>query len=473
MEKTMERLVSFVTETRFRDLPSDVVHEVKRVFMDSAGCAVAGLSTERGGIAVELTRKLGGLPESTIIGTNDRVSPTGAAFANGELINALDFDALSPRIVHVVPMVLPAALALAESAGTSGKDLVLALALGIEIPVRLKPTSARAASGKAADRSQRGLPSVSGFSVATLAAAASCSKVLGLDEEKTANAIGIAGCICLPNTFRKFTDTVPVRMTKYGPSGWGAQCGVTSALLAEMGYTGDTDLFEGELNFWRYTGQEQWKTAELPADLGIKWEGHHLRYKLYPSGGVLAGVLDKFIEIVEENDFGPEDIERIVAHPPAIVQNRLWRENTLRTPEDYTFDLLYLIACAAHRIDPVHWQDPEVRQDPRLRKFMQRIEFRTVIDEEDFIQAGPEDPRRFQMGIEITAKGRDFKEKTPHVKGSWEPAEFRITNDALIRKFSGNVAKALPLSKANHVAQTMLEMENLHSVAGLMEMIAP
>jgi len=169
MEKTMERLVSFVTETRFRDLPSDVVHEVKRVFMDSAGCAVAGLSTERGGIAVELTRKLGGLPESTIIGTNDRVSPTGAAFANGELINALDFDALSPRIVHVVPMVLPAALALAESAGTSGKDLVLALALGIEIPVRLKPTSARAASGKAADRSQRGLPSVSGFSVATLA----------------------------------------------------------------------------------------------------------------------------------------------------------------------------------------------------------------------------------------------------------------------------------------------------------------
>lgn len=79
-----------------------------------------------------------------------------------------------------------------------------------------------------------------------LAAATGAGKILNLDQDKIANAIGIAGCICPPNIARKCMETSPVRMTKYGPAGWSAQAGVTSALLAGMGYTGDTDLFEGE-----------------------------------------------------------------------------------------------------------------------------------------------------------------------------------------------------------------------------------
>ena len=112
-----------------------------------------------------------------------------------------------------------------------------------------------------------------------------------------------------------------------------------------MGYTGDTNLFEGEFGFWRFTGQDTWRTEEMPPELGKKWLGHHLKYKLYPCGGVLSGVLDRFIEIVKENDFSPQEIEEIVAQPLAIVQNRLWQENKLETTDDYAFDLLYLLAC--------------------------------------------------------------------------------------------------------------------------------
>jgi 2-methylcitrate dehydratase PrpD len=387
-------------------------------------------------------------------------------------MNALDFDALSPEVVHVVPILIPAVLAMAESAGASGKDLILATALGLEIPVRLK-LKASQASADSSPEVPRPMPPVTGYSVVTFAAAAGASKIMNLGEEKTAYAISTAGCMSPPNLFHKFIDTSPVRMTKYGPTGWGAQAGVTSALLADMGYTGDTNLFKGEFGFWRFTGQDTWMTEDLPAELGKKWLGHHLKYKLYPCGGVLSGVLDRFIEIVHENDYRPSDIEEIVAQPLAIVQNRLWQENKLETADDYAFDLLYLLACAAHRVNPVHWQDRETRQDRGIKEFMKRIAFRMVIDEKDSYQARLADPRTFQMRVEVTAKGKTFKEKIPFVKGSWEPEEFRMTDEALIKKFSDNAQRVLPSKKVDQLAQMVFELENIDNIAQLMEIVTP
>lgn len=474
MEKRMVKLSHFIHQTSFMDLPDDVVHEMKRIVMDSIGCTIAGHVSEKGKIAVELAGRLSGPNESTILGTGTKVSCAAAAFANGELMNALDFDALSPGVVHVVPIMLPAILALAESSGVSGKDIILATAVGLEIPVCLKPEGAKTGGLSHETDKSAALPSpVSGFGVSTLAAAAAVSKILNLDEEKTANAIGIAGGMCPPNIFRKFTDTAPVRMTKYGPTGWGAQTGVTSALLAQMGYTGDIDLFEGEYGFWRYTGLGEGRTGDVPAALGKIWQGHKVKYKVYPCGGVLSGVLDGFIEIVKENDFSPEDIQEIVAQPLAVVRNRLWRENELRTPDDYAFNLQYLLACAAHRINPVHWQDIEIRRDPRIREFMQRVAFRMVIDEADFHRAKREDPRTFQMRVEVTAGDRKYRKKVPYPKGAWEPQGFRCTDDELIKKFTDNIQKVLPLKSTDQIAHAILELERFEKIDPLIKMLVP
>ena len=116
MDSLSQDIAKFIVETRFEDLPEDVVHEAKRSFLDAIGCAIAGIATEKGKISVALARRLGGPPESSIIGIGDKVSCCNAAFANGELINALDYDALP----HVQPFVIPPALAAAESVGASG-----------------------------------------------------------------------------------------------------------------------------------------------------------------------------------------------------------------------------------------------------------------------------------------------------------------------------------------------------------------
>ena len=141
MSNITETIANFVSSTGFSDLPEFVTHEMGRLILDSMGCGIAGHVTERGAIAAGMARKLGGPAESSIMGTRDKVSNANAAFANGELMNALDYDALSNVGRHDVPTLIAATLATAEQIGASGKALVVATALALEISGRIKSAS--------------------------------------------------------------------------------------------------------------------------------------------------------------------------------------------------------------------------------------------------------------------------------------------------------------------------------------------
>ena len=284
MDDLTKQLSSFIADLQFEDLPEDVVHETKRVLLDSIGCAIGGLSMKRGKIARKLATRLGGPLESTILGTNDKVSCDNAAFANGELINTLDFDAMCGG--HVTPHVVPPALAVAESVGASGKDLILGIVLGHEIGRRIRIGSPEPYQSipEGPNKGKINWLPVWGYSACTIGAAVSAGKVLNSSQEKLANAIGIAGYFCPPSTVKKWADTTPVAMIKYGSTGWGAKAGVTAALLAEEGYAGNTNIFEGESGFWRYTGNEEWSPEKVVKDLGKRWVSREIIYKQYPCG---------------------------------------------------------------------------------------------------------------------------------------------------------------------------------------------
>ncbi len=139
MTTIVETFANFATETRFEALPAHVVEESKRVLLDSLGCALGGLSHSKGTIGVEYARLQGpgtSGAQASILGTRERVSAIAAGFANAELINALDFDALLPP-GHVSPYVIPGALAFAEAVGASGKDLLCAVAIAHELSNRM------------------------------------------------------------------------------------------------------------------------------------------------------------------------------------------------------------------------------------------------------------------------------------------------------------------------------------------------
>jgi hypothetical protein len=133
----LQALATFASRTRFEDLPDNVVHETRRMLLDCVGVAFAAQSVAKGRMCTQLSQQLGGGTEATILGARGKVSACNAALANGELINALDFDALFIPGGHVAPYVVPAILAMAEARDASGRDLILALAIGTEIAMRV------------------------------------------------------------------------------------------------------------------------------------------------------------------------------------------------------------------------------------------------------------------------------------------------------------------------------------------------
>src|SRR4051812_26159534 len=127
-ELLTQRLAEFSERTELAALPAEVVDEVKRIILDSVGCALAGASEPKGSIGAAIAETLGGSASAaTIIGSERRSSLAGAAFANAESIMALDFDAILPP-GHVVPFVLPPAFAVAEAGRSTGRDVLEAVA---------------------------------------------------------------------------------------------------------------------------------------------------------------------------------------------------------------------------------------------------------------------------------------------------------------------------------------------------------
>ena len=274
MNSLSQELASFVIETKFDDLPEAVVRETKRTLLDSIGCAIAGIAVDKGKISIMLARRLGGPRESSILGTGDKVSCSNAAFANAELINALDYDTVLVPGGHVSPYVIPAPLALAESMKASGEDVILATALGHEVSARLSrglASSLRIGQKEPDGKSTQPAPPVYGMGHCIFGGVAGISKILKLDHKTVTYALGIAGHICPVPTSRKHVEGVSSPMTKYGSAGWVSAAEVTAALLAEMGYTGDTTVFDGDYGFWRFYGAERWKPDAVMDEIGETW----------------------------------------------------------------------------------------------------------------------------------------------------------------------------------------------------------
>ena len=148
------------------------------------------------------------------MGVGDKVSCTNAAMANGELINGLDFDAIS----HIHPFTIPPALAMAESTKVSGKGLILSTVLSQEIAKRF----VLALSNMLAKLTEEArTPDVFGNSNETIfGATAGAVKLLGVSEKEMGHALGIAAYLCPLPVCRDWEDTTPKSMIKYVSAGW-------------------------------------------------------------------------------------------------------------------------------------------------------------------------------------------------------------------------------------------------------------
>jgi len=465
MQTVTKELVRFVVETNFDHISNQAVHEAKRVFLDSAGCALGGIDVDKGKISVQFSRTLGGTAESTIIGVGDKVSSAAAAFANGELINAIDMDSLLFP-AHVSPFVIPAPLALGESRGASGKDLIVAIALGHEIATRI----GRALQESPFDEEGKFLLSdAGGFSSAIFGGAVGAGKILRLGEEKMLHAVGLAGHMTPVPAEVKWRMVAPSSMDKYLSAGWVSLAGVTAALLAEMGYTGDTEVLDGKYGFWKFYCAKTWQPDRLLQKLGEEWLFLETSYKPYPCCRLMHGALDLFTELIEEKQLLPEDIEKVMVLANPLLDAPVWRNTQIASHVDAQFSIPYAFAVAAHRIPCADWQDPDTLKAPHILEFMKKVSF---TPHPDYGRTWLKNPKHDLSSIEVVAKGQSFKKEKVWAKGDYSSEEARMKDEELEAKFRINASKVLRQENIDKAVKAIFELEQMGNISELLPILS-
>lgn len=471
MATIIDTLADFTAQVRFEQLPGSVIHESKRVLLDSIGCALGGLSHSKGTIGVEYARLMGnGAPgaQASIIGTGDRVSTVAAAFANGELINALDFDAILPP-GHVSPYVLPGAMAVGEAAQVSGREMLCAVAISHEMSNRLGRSMDYLRDIKDGKVSP---PPVYGYASTVFGATAAIGRLKGHSRDQLADGLGIAASISPVNSHWVWSQHAPATTVKYTAAGPLAQAAMAAAHMAELGHRGDRRMLDdSEFGYRRIIGSSRWAPEKITPGLGSEWLfPAEQAYKPYPHCRILHALLDCLSGIVESNDIKVREIEGISAWVEAFVMQPIWLLRKVEHVTDAQFSVAHGLSVGAHRIPPGKaWQSPEVVFNPSVLGLMEKITFEVHPDYEKLVTGNAASrPAR----IEVRARGKAFVGEKRYPKGSPSPdPKTTMTDEELVAKFARNAEGVIAPRNVDLVVKQLLGLEHVDDFASVMRLL--
>ena len=277
MSTAAEVLADHFVRLQFADIPTKLVDDSTTLTLDYLGVAFAGSQTSSGRIAARFAAEQGGKPETTLIGNGARVPAVHGAFANAIASHSVELDDVDVlALFHFSPPVVSAALAVAEREHASGQEFIAAVAAGCEMMAR----ASAATNPSLRDRGYHTTPTCGVFG-ATIAAA----RLLKLDRDATVSALGLAGA------------QASGLMEMYGPSmqkrfnpGPSARNGVTSALMAQLGFTGAATIFDGERGFCR-AFSDHFDVGELTKGLGKDFPVF-MEYKPYSCARPIHNAID-------------------------------------------------------------------------------------------------------------------------------------------------------------------------------------
>jgi 2-methylcitrate dehydratase PrpD len=414
-------LAEFVAGHPSRGWDDGVEREAQRTFLNWAGCAIGAAHHPTLGAALAAVQELAPGAQATILGRSERVDIASAALLNGISSHTFDFDDTHLKtIIHPAGPVASAALALAEHAGASGRALVDAIVLGVDVACRV-------GNMIYPDHYDRGwhITGTTGM----LGAAAACARLLQLDAARTAMALGIAA-----------SQPIGVReqfgsMTKPFHPGGAARAGLMAALMAKHGYTASTRAIEAPRGLAQtYSTKCAWH--EITDELGTRFEISFNSYKPFACGIVIHPSIDGCAQLRNLHGLRAADIARIDLKVHSLVLE-LTGKRTPQTGLEAKFSVYH--ACAAAIIfgqaGETEFGD-EIVARPDVIALRDRIHARAdaAIDEA-------------AADVTVTCTdGRTLHLFVPHAIGSLQRP---MTDADLARKFHGLVDPVLGAARAD------------------------
>ena len=452
----------FITETKASRIPPDVMHLGKRSILDGIGLALAGNAAESGGIVRQYLRTLGCPTDKgcTVIGTPLKVPARFAAFANGIAIHADDYDDTQLAIAkdrvyglltHPTAPALPPALALGELGNRSGRDVLTAYQVAVEVETKI----AEAINPRHYDE---GFHSTA--TIGAIGAAAGAAKLLKLDVEQTQRALGIGASQAAG--LRESFGT----MTKPFHPGRSAESGVVAAEFAKLGWTSTPIVLEAGRGFFQAAGGG-YDSAAIEGKLGNPWTfaSPGVSIKPHPSGSLTHPGMGLMLDLIHQHDIRPRQVVRVKVGtnrhmPNALIHHRPKNELQAKFSMEFCMAILLL----ERKAGLAEFTDEVVnRRD--VQAMIERIEFGVHPEAE---AAGYEKMTTL-IDIELT-DGRRISGRADFGKGS--PAN-PMSDDELAAKFRECAAWGkLPRASAEKVIDMVFDLDRLKSIRHLTRLLA-
>ncbi len=445
-------LARFVAKARYEDLSPAAVQAAKTSLLNILGNCIAGNQTRIGAMHVDMAKALGGgLAHATIVGDGARVSVPAAAFANGNLAFALDYEDTVKYVTHPGFITTASGLAIGEFCRSSGRDLILAMALGYEVVARIglamQPTPER---GKL----------VFGEQYHPFAAAVTAGKLLGLDEEHMDVAFGVAGTYAsVPSAYKYFgvvAETRPLREVKLG-WGWMCMAGTMAALSAQRGFRGGLGVLDGERGFHVMAGSDRCDFTSMTRGLGESWLIVDAEYKAYPS---IARIIPAYFatqELVKEHAIKPADVKRVTVQSGHI---RLVNDFNPRSEVDAQFSLPFVVVMAITQepLGPAMYSESRMF-DPLVRDLLGRVELQQDDDAEKVFF----DEQRLKMSVSIALQSgvtvqRDIEYPRDQKPMGWNGVENKF------KALSKDMLQSARIDEAINIVGALDKEPNLESL---------
>jgi 2-methylcitrate dehydratase PrpD len=455
-KKIAEVLAEFMVHQRYEDLPPETMEKVKQYIVDLIGCTVGASREAQAQALLDVLKKEGGNPESSVLAHGFKTSVMNAALLNGTMGHIMDFDDDHREgTMHPTAVVFPAVFALGEKMKVSGKELMRALILGLEVMIRV-------------GESFLGKSYYQGFhptgTCGVFGAAAGCAMLLGLDAKRTTYALGLAG------SFTSGTQEWSTEGSWQKPlqAGHPAMFGVLSALLAEKGFIGARTVFEGPNGFIRaHSFKDIYDYGRLTDTLGKKWEMMDTSIKVHACCRFGGPVADCALDLYKQG-VRAKDVQRIVAKVSDFTIRVLCTppEPKYRpiTHVDAQFSLPYTIAVAIckNKTGPGEFKE-EVLGDPEVLKLASKITWELDPEAEKVY------PKAYPATVVVTlSDGREFVSHVDYPRGD---PENPVTMQDIVKKFNSLTERYFDQGRREKIVEQIKGMEKIDDLAKIADLV--
>lgn len=446
-------IAAFAAHLSYQHMAPSLVDITKQYLLDTMGCGIYGAQTPWAKALNGLILEQGGRPDATLWLQNFRGPANTVALGLGVMMHSFELDDYhSGAKLHPGAAVIPAAFAIGERLGASGRDVLRAIVAGYEVMIR-----ASLAAGTLSMR-RRGWH-ITGL-CGTFGAAAAAGQLLGLDSTAMANALGLAGT----QSAGLMAFTCDGANSKRLHPGRSAQSGVIAAELAARGFTGPTEIFEYEDGGFCRAVSDDCHLEILTQNLGQDFETAAVSLKPYACCGSTHSSIDAVRWLAQTHHIRPEDVEEIVVgnHSVVQLQTSWWYEPVSPMQAQMNIEYCVAVALAEGNAGPQQFTSDKIAE-PRLVDLAHKVRFEIDPDIEQIY------PRAFPGKVAIRLRdGRTVEHYVPGPKGS---PQNPMTYEEVTEKFHLLVDPVIGHPQAERLAALVATVEHLDNVQTITELL--